>query len=157
MPDRSPIHRPVHRPVHRLVYCSRAALSGPRPVEAELERILAVSRRNNARDGLTGALLFTEGSFAQVLEGPLDAIERAFERIGRDPRHGAVTVLQFAKQAERCFPAWSMGHAVKIVDPRLARISLDRAFLDRTGAAGDEVLGLLQRALEREEDWAGVR
>ena len=42
----------------RLIYVSRNLLEGPaEAVEQEVFRILEVSRRNNLRDGITGALL----------------------------------------------------------------------------------------------------
>ena len=50
--------------------------------------ILRTSRRNNAEVGVTGALMFNGGAFAQVLEGPRRGVESTFERIQRDQRHG---------------------------------------------------------------------
>lgn len=95
--------------LHRLVYASKSALPGPESEIAEaVAQILQVSQANNARVGVTGALLFNSGAFAQVLEGPLSAVEATFERIQRDPRHGEVTVLQCAPVAERGFQNWSM-------------------------------------------------
>lgn len=97
------------RDLYRLVYYSRTDFAGP---EAELavtiRQILESSRRNNLTAGVSGALMFNAGCFAQVLEGPGDAVERTFERIGRDMRHTDVMVLQFAPVSERGFPSWSM-------------------------------------------------
>ena len=96
-------------PLHRVLYCSRNLIPGaPEAVAAHIRGILAVSRRNNARDGITGGLLFSEGCFAQVLEGPLDALETTFERIQCDERHSDVTVLQSGPITARDFPDWSM-------------------------------------------------
>lgn len=54
--------------LYRVLYCSRNCLSNdPDTVAEEIRRILAKSRENNERDGITGGLLFSEGSFAQVL------------------------------------------------------------------------------------------
>ena len=47
-------------------------------------QILAVSRRNNARAGITGALMYSGSAFAQVLEVPRLAVEAIFERIQRE-------------------------------------------------------------------------
>jgi hypothetical protein len=70
--------------------------------------ILAASRRNNPVLGVTGALLLSRGTFYQVLEGPIDAVETCFEFIHRDSRHRDVKVL-YSKQLEfRNFPQWSM-------------------------------------------------
>ena len=93
----------------RLVYYSRNALPGPEADQAaEVRQILASSRRNNPRAGVTGALMFNGGCFAQVLEGPREAVERTFERIQRDARHADVVALQLAPVGRRGFPAWSM-------------------------------------------------
>ncbi len=61
---------------------------------AEPGRILATARANNRQLGVTGALLFTEVSFAQILEGPLGPIETKFERIRCDLRHSDMAVLR---------------------------------------------------------------
>jgi hypothetical protein len=96
----------------RLVYWSRnlivsdAAGSG---AEEDLNRILGSARRNNPSYGVTGALLFNRGAFAQVLEGPREGIIEIFERIQCDPRHADMVVLDYAAVPERCFAEWSMG------------------------------------------------
>lgn len=45
----------------------------------------------NRADGISGALVFLDGWFAQVLEGPGLALGAAWTRIARDPRHGALS------------------------------------------------------------------
>lgn len=97
----------------RLVYVSRNTLGVEAMAEAELAHILAASRRNNAASGVTGALLSGPNCFAQVLEGPLPAIEATFERIQRDLRHGQVTVLAATPVPLRDFPDWSMAHVAE--------------------------------------------
>ena len=103
--------------LYRLVYTSRNLLDGGEDERsAAVAGILAVSKRNNARVGVTGALLFNAGSFAQVLEGPRAAVEATFERIQRDPRHSDVSVIQCEPVAERGFSNWSMafiGHSAR--------------------------------------------
>jgi len=94
----------------RLVYISENNLAGASVVvEDEIRSILLASRRRNAADEITGALIFNNGIFAQVLEGPRPAVEATFERIQRDDRHANVQVLDFAPIDERAFPNWSMG------------------------------------------------
>ncbi|MGI3903078.1 MAG: BLUF domain-containing protein [Janthinobacterium lividum] len=96
--------------LYRLVYTSRNHLEGGEDQQqAAVAGVLAVSKRNNARVGVTGALLFNGGSFAQVLEGSRAAVETTFERIQRDTRHSDVAVLQCEAVATRAFPNWSMG------------------------------------------------
>lgn len=93
--------------LHTIVYVSHAE---GKVSEAELERILEASRRNNSRDGITGALLHHEGSFMQCLEGEESSVRSAYARISEDARHGGVFVLMDEPIAERAFPSWSMAH-----------------------------------------------
>jgi hypothetical protein len=96
--------------LHRLVYYSVNRIRGSsEEIAGSIAEILASSQANNARVGLTGALIFNAGIFAQVLEGRLGEIEKTFERIQRDVRHGDVQVLAFEQVAARGFPSWSMG------------------------------------------------
>ena len=96
--------------LYRLVYYSRNLVAGDdATLRINVDDILAKSRTNNQRDGITGALLFNSGCFAQVLEGPLSAIEAAFERIQQDDRHGEVSLLAMDPITSRSFPNWAMG------------------------------------------------
>jgi hypothetical protein len=138
----------------RLVYCSRNTISGQQGDPAvEMAGILAVSRGNNARDGVTGALLYSEGCFAQVLEGGLEAVERTFERIQCDPRHSDVVVLRAARAEGRLFGVWDMALA-EIADPAKASAILGRALAQVNGNAGADVVALLSGLVHREAEWA---
>ncbi len=140
--------------LYRVLYCSRNIVAGaPEEVAADIRVILACSRRNNARDGITGGLLFSEGVFAQVLEGSIAAVERAFERIQCDERHGEVTVLEAGPIAARDFPSWSMAFAgVDAAGSLLGGVVMTDAFSGRSKAGG-EVLDLLRSVVVRETDW----
>lgn len=135
--------------LYRIVYCSRNTILGlSEDHAAQLETILAKSRENNARDGVTGALLYSEGCFAQTLEGPLDAVQQVFERIQCDHRHGEVTVLQAGPAESRLFGAWTMALAAP---PDTAGEALQQALLHQD--AGADVLALLNGLVSRGEDW----
>ncbi len=75
----------------------------------ELSQILAISRERNAPDGITGLLLYCDGNFIQVLEGPEAAIRATVDRIRRDPRHHQFTLLLDQPIGERAFAGWAMG------------------------------------------------
>ena len=92
----------------QLIYCSAASQSFDR---ADLTQILEASRRNNMRNGITGMLLHSGGSFFQVLEGEDARIDELMATLERDPRHHRVTVIIREPIAERSFPDWSMGYA----------------------------------------------
>ncbi|PZW48385.1 FAD-dependent sensor of blue light [Humitalea rosea] len=91
--------------LHRLTYFSRSLLRGPAWfVEAEIERLRHTSEARNRAAGITGSLLFNDGCFAQILEGPAAALDRLFAAICADPRHSHVTVLQEVTATARAFP-----------------------------------------------------
>lgn len=134
--------------VYKLLYCSRNHIGGtPEQQRSEVERILASSRRNNVRQGLTGALLFNGDWFAQVLEGSLQAVEAAFERIQRDDRHSDVTLLESGYVAGRDFGEWSMAYAGADEDRSwMEEFQFDKA-MENPSAAALEVQALLRDLL----------
>lgn len=87
---------------------------------AELDALLEQSRANNRRDGVSGMLLYRDGDFLQVLEGPEEAVRRTYERIARDPRHVGVIVLDESEITQRSFGDWSMGFRRVSVEERPA-------------------------------------
>lgn len=96
--------------LYSLAYFSRSAV-GEDGAAAEIERLLATARARNAAHGITGALLYSDRCFAQVLEGPLAAVEAIFEKIEVDPRHRDVALLHFKPVDARSFADWSMAFA----------------------------------------------
>lgn len=76
--------------------------------DALLSGILLDSRRWNAREGITGALICRADLYLQLLEGPEERVEAAYVRIARDSRHLDVTRLTAAAVSERLFPDWAM-------------------------------------------------
>jgi hypothetical protein len=77
--------------------------------DEEIAAILVVSRANNVRLGLTGALLYYRGRFVQILEGPEEQVGDRFRKIGLDPRHRNIHVVSREFIEERQFPEWTMG------------------------------------------------
>ncbi len=142
--------------IYQLVYCSRNTIGDCQAanVDAEILRILETSRRNNVHDKVTGALLFSAGSFAQVLEGSLPAVERVFERIQRDPRHADVIVLHVLRSRQRDFADWSMAYAGKLSEPREGGRTLSQAVAQPGQAGAKAVLAMLRDLVAREAEWA---
>lgn len=96
-------------PLKRVVYVSEARPVKPGQSMAQMvDEILAVSRRNNLRRGLTGALVCGAGRFAQVLEGPADQVDLVLSIISQDPRHTGLTLLEDAAAERRVFANWTM-------------------------------------------------
>ena len=138
--------------LYRVLYCSRNEIAGPvDAVRAEIGGILAKSRANNARDGITGGLLYGVDCFAQVLEGPYEAVQDAVERIQCDDRHTDVAVLQSGPVAARDFPDWSMAFAGAGTDEATGA-ALTEAFAGRS-VVGEHLLALLKRVVVREDAW----
>jgi hypothetical protein len=75
---------------------------------AMLAGILAGARRNNPRDGITGALICRHDLYLQLIEGPQGAIDALYARILIDDRHSNVQLLLVDEVAERSFAAWAM-------------------------------------------------
>lgn len=95
--------------IYQLIYRSRSALTGSdASVDGEVSSILRQSGRNNFRDGVTGALMFTASVFIQVLEGRCAAIEQTFERICCDIRHTDVELISFSPVPQRTYGNWHM-------------------------------------------------
>ena len=76
-----------------------------------LQALLEKSRINNQRLGITGMLLFVEGSFFQVLEGEREHIEAVLRAISADPRHTRISRIIEEPIAKRSFAEWTMGYA----------------------------------------------
>jgi hypothetical protein len=77
--------------------------------DVEIFRIQDQAQRNNARDDLTGVLLFDRSYFLQYLEGEREQVTGTFTAIAGDGRHRQVNLLHFGDIAERGYPTWSMG------------------------------------------------
>jgi hypothetical protein len=90
-----------------LIYASAAT----RPIEEEeILRLLSGARLHNREIGVTGMLLYSEGSFFQVLEGETAVVEELFELIGKDARHDRITRIIQEPIHDRAFADWSMAY-----------------------------------------------
>lgn len=76
---------------------------------ADLAQILEASRRNNARDGITGLMVYHDSQVLQVLEGEGEGLAQVFDRIRADPRHGGLITLWRGTVERRVFADWRMG------------------------------------------------
>ena len=74
-----------------------------------LLHLLRQSRENNERWSITGLLLYKDGNFMQLLEGPEEAVDTVVARIGEDSRHRNVIQLVRRRTETRLFPMWAMG------------------------------------------------
>jgi len=91
--------------LYQIIYSSQATEA---MTAAELERILEDARVGNEARGITGALIYVDSVFFQVLEGEREAVRTLMASIARDPRHHAVKIFYQAEIAERAFGTWRM-------------------------------------------------
>ena len=140
--------------LYRLAYTSRNLIKGSEAeIAATVSEILATSQSNNMRVGVTGALLFNGGYFAQVLEGPRTVVETTFERLQRDRRHSDVNVLQCEAVAMRGFPNWSMAFVGRSTKGQALWSEMaSRTGFDLSQIEGEDLFATLHAIVLAEED-----
>ncbi len=92
----------------QIAYCSSAVqlLS-----DAELDRLLVGARGFNITVGVTGALLYHDGSFFQFLEGPTQGVNEVYARIKASHLHHGLLPLLAGPTERLHFASWHMGFA----------------------------------------------
>jgi hypothetical protein len=98
--------------LNSLIYASRSTECFH---EHEIPDLLQQVRIANAKQELTGMLLYICGSFLQVLEGQPEMVDAVFSRITRDKRHTHIRLIAKESIPERAFEGWTMMH--KTLDP----------------------------------------
>lgn len=92
---------------YQIIYSSESAT----PMQSDdLEEILDHARSSNASKGISGALVYIEGVFLQVLEGERARVENLMARISKDVRHETVTVLRSGEIPLAIFSDWKMAY-----------------------------------------------
>ncbi|MCU1405148.1 MAG: photopigment and puc expression activator [Glaciihabitans sp.] len=113
-----------------IVYVSVAT----RPMtDQDVAGLLVQARANNLRDGLTGALLYRDGRFIQILEGPDEQVRVKFATIATDSRHRSVHKMNEKAIGARQFPDWTMGFRPMVDDTVKQLAGFDGFFENRTG------------------------
>jgi hypothetical protein len=139
--------------LYRIVYFSRNRIGGsPEEIDRAVQDILSVARRKNAQLGFTGALMFNSGCFLQILEGRHAPLLELFERIKRDERHSAVSMLTIEPIAERAFGNWSMAFVgTKESDLAQHGAIAEESGFDPSRMSSDAVSSFLHKLVLREE------
>ena len=91
--------------MHQIIYTSEAA---PGLNSEEVFRIVEQSAYNNPGRDITGFLIFRDGRFLQLIEGPLNKLEELLEALRGDPRHHSLKVVDQRPVADRSFGRWRM-------------------------------------------------
>lgn len=100
--------------VFQLGYVSTATAPVDRSALAD---ILAAARRRNVVEHVTGVLLYRDGRFLQLLEGPVPSVDGVYASIMEDPRHTDIHCVWTAHAAQRSFSQWTMGFRDLAEDP----------------------------------------
>ncbi|MCA9589918.1 MAG: BLUF domain-containing protein [Myxococcales bacterium] len=95
-------------PLHQLLYISAAKVPF---TEEQLTELVHDARDGNAKRGVTGLLLYSDGHFIQLIEGEVDAVRELASKIKADTRHHEFQQLLSRQSDARLFPDWSMGLA----------------------------------------------
>lgn len=90
----------------QMLYCS---LSREPMDDAALDAMLASVAPLNRMDHITGLLMYSEGVFVQLIEGPPKAVKHLWERLLRDQRHyGVVQLYHYRELEQRICSGWAM-------------------------------------------------
>lgn len=75
---------------------------------SDLDHILTAARFHNAQVDVTGLLIYRDGLFLQVLEGPFKSVREVLSRVILDQKHSNLRVLFEGPADERFFEDWGM-------------------------------------------------
>ena len=113
----------------QILYCS---LSHELMDDDALDAMLASVSALNRMDHITGLLMYSEGVFVQLIEGPPQAVKHLWARLLRDQRHyGVVQLYHYRELEQRICSGWAM----KRVDISTLRGIIHRAQIE-TSAGG---------------------
>lgn len=78
--------------------------------DEDLVKLLEVAHENNAKENISGLLLYNgANTFIQVLEGDDEKVDALYQHIKKDERHRRVTRLSRESIVQRSFSDWKMG------------------------------------------------
>ena len=127
-----------------LVRCLYASRMPKAQSASGLRAILEESRKNNAKNGITGVLVATSDCFIQVLEGGRAQVSQTYNQIAADKRHSDVTLLSFESVPQRSFESWSMGEVtIEQLNPTVLLKHSSTLHIDPFAMSGAAVLALL--------------
>ena len=132
------------------IYSSRSTTPLSR---SDLEAILDDARQGNEARGVSGALVYVDGVFLQVLEGEREAVLTLLESIRKDTRHDAMKVFYEAEIAARAFADWRMAYLTPSAEEMSEWAGLEGAgsaqrLLEQVQADRTRVPGILVNILE---------
>lgn len=88
-----------------LIYLS---FRSPKCSDEDIYNILKTSVVNNAKQGVTGVLVYSKTKFLQVLEGDKGLVLDLYDKVKLDTRHRQVIILSLKPIHKRHFSGWQM-------------------------------------------------
>jgi hypothetical protein len=128
--------------LYQLIYSSKASAA---VTLAGLQGILVDARAGNEARNITGALIFIDGYFLQVLEGEKDTVIALIRSIITDSRHTDVKVIHEMEVDHRMFGTWRTAY----VDATAEQLS------DWAGLPGAASIDVIVQDLERDSTRTG--
>lgn len=116
-----------------LIYSSAATVAFSKD---DLLELLAKARNKNEGLGITGMLLYDNGSFFQVLEGHKHDVDTLYSMIEKDPRHESVVKIIEEPIFKRSFEEWRMAYAAVTTDEIADIIGLSDFYQEGTTFGG---------------------
>jgi len=86
--------------LQQIIYYSTASVKFS---ESDLMKLLVATRKRNHQKGITGLLIYSDGNFMGVLEGPKIEVEKLIETIRSDKRHRGFTTAWSKPKTKRDF------------------------------------------------------
>lgn len=111
------------------------------PTVAQLEHMLLRARERNASEGVTGVLIYAEGSFIQYLEGPGAGLDRVYRRIQADSLHHDIFEVYREPIGSREFAEWQMAFAPTRVSGLAKHFPVNDHLAQRLRASKDTLSG----------------
>ncbi|MEX0995788.1 MAG: BLUF domain-containing protein [Flavobacteriaceae bacterium] len=95
--------------------------------DGDISDLLVSCRTKNTRNGITGMLIYFDGTFVQFLEGPEESLNPLYSKIVNDRRHQDIILLIEGQAQERQFEEWSMAYK-KLSIPEATKIVGQKEF-----------------------------
>ena len=93
------------QPLVAKTYLSQSKLDW---TDEAIDELLERSKRNNATRKITGAMIYANGYFMQLIEGPQISVDELYSAIEADPRHEVLSLLHNQEIKDRHFSDWAM-------------------------------------------------
>lgn len=130
-------------PLVARTYLSQSKLNW---TDEAIDQLLERSKQNNTTKGITGAVIYANSYFMQLIEGPQSAVDEPYSVIEADPGHDILSLLRNQEIESRQFSDWAMEyrdtddlgeralmtiHAAKLDNERFPVIHFLECFNDR--------------------------